>query len=63
MLTPRDGRRRAASAFTGIAASLRGSGGRNSVPRKKRVNRLRCADRSDKINGKVGATRELFGAD
>jgi endonuclease YncB( thermonuclease family) len=30
---------------------------------KKRVNRLRCADQSDKINGKVRATRELFGAD
>jgi endonuclease YncB( thermonuclease family) len=51
---PRDGRQRAASAFTRIAVSHRGSGGPNSVPRKKRVNRLRCADRSDKINERAG---------
>jgi hypothetical protein len=57
----RDERQLVASAFTGIAASLRGSGGRNSVPRKKRANRLRSADRSDKISGKVRAMRELFG--
>jgi hypothetical protein len=51
MSTPRDGRQRAALAFTRIAASHRGSGGRYNGLNDSPLVR------------KVRATRDLFGAD
>jgi hypothetical protein len=54
MLTPRDGRQRVASAFTHIAASLRGSGGRkNGLSHSPSVNV--CDIESDK--GDAGVVR------